>query len=124
METAYLSLADARGLLDSRQISAVELTESMLGRIDEVDGALHAYLLVSPDFALDQARRADEIIARDEAGPLTGIPIGLKDILSVEGMRTTCGSRILETYVPRYDATVVRRLREGGAVILGKTNMD
>jgi aspartyl-tRNA(Asn)/glutamyl-tRNA(Gln) amidotransferase subunit A len=95
-----------------------------LRRIDSIDAEVHAFLLTTPDVALLQAREADRRIARSEAGPLTGIPMALKDILSTRGIRTTCASKILESYVPQYDAGVVERLRLAGCILLGKTNMD
>src|SRR4051812_2773605 len=122
MDLLSLTIEIARGLLARREVTSVELTEAALARIEAVDGELHAFLRVDPDLALLQAQHADERIARGEAGPVTGIPMGLKDILSTRGIPTTCGSRILADYVPQYDATVVARLREAGAVLLGKTN--
>ncbi len=124
MELHQLSLAQARELLDKREISAQELTQALLDRIQAVDPKVHAYLTVTPDTALEQARAADRILARGEGGPLTGIPAGLKDILCTRGIRTTCASRILEDFVPPYDATLVARLKKAGMVILGKHNLD
>jgi aspartyl-tRNA(Asn)/glutamyl-tRNA(Gln) amidotransferase subunit A len=123
-DTAYLTIEEAASLLARGESSAVELTQRALKRIDEIDSELHAFLLTTPDVALLQAREADRRIARGEAGPLTGIPMALKDILSTRGIRTTCGSKMLESYVPQYDAGVVERLREAGCILLGKTNMD
>jgi aspartyl-tRNA(Asn)/glutamyl-tRNA(Gln) amidotransferase subunit A len=123
-DTAYLTIEEAASLLARGESSAVELTQRALKRIDEIDSELHAFLLTTPDVALLQAREADRRIARGEAGPLTGIPMALKDILSTRGIRTTCGSKMLESYVPQYDAGVVERLREAGSILLGKTNMD
>lgn len=124
MELNYLSVSKAHALLLSRQISAVELTQAALARIDDIDPLLNAFLLTTADLALCQAEEADCAIARGEGGPLTGIPMALKDILSTTGVETTCGSRILSGYVPAYNAFVVDRLHEAGAVLLGKTNMD
>lgn len=112
------------------KISAVEVTEAYLARIEALDPILHAYLTVTPDLALAQAREADERWAawrRDPATPLpplNGIPLAIKDVICVQGVRCTCGSRILEDFVPPYEATAVARLREAGAVFLGKTNTD
>ncbi len=106
------------------QITSVELTEAVLDRIAATDGAVKAYLTVTPEQAMGQARAADERRAAGERGSLLGVPIALKDVLCTEGIPTTAGSRILEGFVPPYDATVVRRLKEGGAVIIGKTNTD
>jgi aspartyl-tRNA(Asn)/glutamyl-tRNA(Gln) amidotransferase subunit A len=95
-----------------------------LTRIEDTDGALNAFLHVDPDLAMAQARHADTRLARCEGGPLTGVPMALKDILSTRGIVTTCGSRMLADYVPQYSATVVDRLFDAGCVLLGKTNMD
>jgi aspartyl-tRNA(Asn)/glutamyl-tRNA(Gln) amidotransferase subunit A len=105
--------------------TAVQATEAALERIAATDEVLHAFLTVTGDQALADARRVDEARERGERlGPLAGVPLALKDVLVTRGIRTTAGSRILEEFVPPYDATVVRRLREAGVVILGKTNMD
>ena len=119
-----LSLAQARSGLAAREFSATELTRDYLDRIAAVDGKIGAYLLVTDQLALEQAAAADDAWANGEAGPLTGIPIALKDVLATRGIPTTCASRILENFVPPFDAHVVARLRAGGAVFLGKTNMD
>jgi aspartyl-tRNA(Asn)/glutamyl-tRNA(Gln) amidotransferase subunit A len=115
---------ELRGLLDAGEVSSAELTRAYLDRIEAVDGAINAYLTPTPELALEMARAADARIAAGDAGPLTGIPVGLKDLLVTRGVRTTCGSKILETFVPPYDGTAVARLREAGAVFLGKLNMD
>ncbi len=119
-----LSLAQARSGLAAREFSATELTRAYLDRIAAVDGKIGAYLLVTDQLALEQAAAADDAWANGEAGPLTGIPIALKDVLATRGIPTTCASRILENFVPPFDAHVVARLRAAGAVFLGKTNMD
>jgi aspartyl-tRNA(Asn)/glutamyl-tRNA(Gln) amidotransferase subunit A len=109
--------------LRAKQISSVELTQGYLERIER-HGELNAFITVDPERALAQARAADERIAAGKAEALTGIPLAHKDIFCADGMPATCGSRILDNFVAPYDATVVRRLNEAGAVILGKTNMD
>jgi aspartyl-tRNA(Asn)/glutamyl-tRNA(Gln) amidotransferase subunit A len=115
-------LADALAAGDT---TSVALTEAHLDRIADVDGALHAFLQVDRDGALAQAEASDaRRAAGSPASALDGVPIAVKDVLATRGLPTTCGSRILEGWVPPYDATVVRRLREAGLPILGKTNMD
>ncbi len=106
------------------ELSSVDLTESYLQRIQRHDGAVGAYLTVTADRARADAQRADTRRVAGEAAPLLGVPIALKDIFCTAGIETTCASRILKGFVPPYDATVVRRLTDAGAVMLGKTNMD
>ncbi len=116
------SLASLRRALDSGDISSLELTEACLQRIEERNPELNAFVTLCGDAALEQARRADAGKAGD--GPLAGIPIAHKDIFCTRGVRTTAGSRILDNFVPPYDATVVERLAQAGAFLVGKTNMD
>jgi aspartyl-tRNA(Asn)/glutamyl-tRNA(Gln) amidotransferase subunit A len=112
-------------LLTSGEVSAVELTQAHLDRIAEVDGDVHAFLHVDTDGALAAARSVDERRAAGEAlHPLAGVPVAVKDIVTTKGIPTTAGSRILRGWVPPYDATIVRRLKDAGLVVLGKTNMD
>ncbi len=124
MDLTRLSVSDLSQRLASRQVSALEVAQAHLDQIETVDPQVKAFITVTPEAALEQAREAQERIDRGEGGPLTGIPIALKDNLSTKGIATTCGSRILEGYVPPFDATAVERLREEGAVLLGKTNLD
>jgi aspartyl-tRNA(Asn)/glutamyl-tRNA(Gln) amidotransferase subunit A len=116
-----LTAAETAAAIRDRSVSAVEVAQAHLDRISEVDGQVHAFLHVDVDGALAQAKRVD---AGELTGPLAGVPLALKDVLTMEGIPTTCGSRILEGWRPPYDATVTRRLKEAGVVILGKTNMD
>ncbi len=106
------------------RLTSVELTQAVLNRIVDVENQVQAYLTLAPEWALDQARQADERRTRGEDAPLLGVPLAIKDVLCVKGLPCTCGSRILEEFVPPYSATAVERLREAGAVILGKTNTD
>ena len=119
-----LSISQLGPLLARREVSPLEVTDQLLERIEGLDGQLHTYLTVDADGARAQAREAEGRLAKGEATPLTGIPLALKDVLVTRGLRTTCGSRILENFVPPYDATVCARLRQAGAVFLGKVNMD
>ncbi len=124
MELCQLTIHDARDRLVAREISAVELTEAVLERILALDNEVKAYLALTPETALEQARAADERRAAGEDNPLLGIPLAIKDVLCTRGIPTTCGSRILEDFRPPYDAAAVARLKAAGAVILGKTNTD
>ncbi|MDT0165630.1 Asp-tRNA(Asn)/Glu-tRNA(Gln) amidotransferase subunit GatA [Actinotalea sp. AC32] len=117
--------ADLAEALRAREVSSVEVTQAHLDRIAAVDGAVHAFLHVSADDALATARDVDaRRAAGEELAPLAGVPIAVKDVVVTRGMPTTAGSRILEGWVPPYDATIVERLRAAGLPILGKTNMD
>ena len=111
-------------LLKQRKLSSVELTKQYLARIEKADAQIGSYITVCPDEALAAAAKADERIARGEATLLTGIPVGIKDNICTEGITTTCASKMLYNFVPPYDATVTKRLKNEGAVILGKLNMD
>ena len=123
-ELNWLTIQEARRMLDRRQVSSVELTRSCLERIDSIEEKVQSFITVTPELALDQAETADRMIATGEAYPLTGIPLQIKDVMCTEGIRTTCASRMLEDYVPVYSATAVDRLFRQGAVMLGKGNMD
>ena len=111
--------------LASREVSAVEVTEAHFERIDEVEPKVDAFLALTREEALEQARQVDDLRAGGERlGPLAGVPIAIKDVLCTRGVATTCGSRILEGFRPPYDATAVRRCRDAGMPMVGKTNMD
>jgi|HubBroStandDraft_1064217.scaffolds.fasta_scaffold07926_5 aspartyl-tRNA(Asn)/glutamyl-tRNA(Gln) amidotransferase subunit A len=119
------TIASVRAALQARKISARELTSDFYARIDKRNPELNAFLTLSPERAFAQADRMDAAIVRNEdLPPLAGVPLAVKDVISTKGIRTTCGSKILEYYVPPYDATAVERLESAGAVILGKTNCD
>lgn len=125
MELTNLTIQEIHQLLITKKISSVELTQTTLKRIHDVESKVKSYVTVTDDLALQQAKQADERIAKGEnITPLTGVPYSLKDSLSTCSVRTTCASKILEDYVPQYNATVVDKLSGAGAVLLGKTNMD
>ncbi|HEC35468.1 MAG TPA: Asp-tRNA(Asn)/Glu-tRNA(Gln) amidotransferase subunit GatA [Anaerolineae bacterium] len=119
-----LAIHEARRLLDAGEISAVELTQAVLDRILAVDNDIRAYLTLTPETALKQARPKGLRARPSGQSPLQGIPLAVKDVLCTAGVPTTCGSRILEDFVPPYDATAVARLKAARAVLLGKTNTD
>ena len=117
--------SELAGLVSSGEVSAVEVAQAHLDRIAAVDGDVHAFLHVDTEGALASAAAVDaKVKAGDKLSVLAGVPLGLKDILATNGLPTTCGSRVLDGWIPPYDATVVTKLREAGVVILGKTNMD
>src|ERR1700677_1236413 len=119
------TVAGVRAALEAKKISARELAGEFYKRIGARNTELNAFLTLSPERAYAQADRIDATVARGEKlPPLAGVPIAVKDVISTLGVRTTCSSKILETYVPPYDATAVERLDQAGAVILGKTNCD
>jgi aspartyl-tRNA(Asn)/glutamyl-tRNA(Gln) amidotransferase subunit A len=123
--TTNWTIPAVRAALETKRISARELTAEFYARIDRRNAELNTYLTLSTERAYEQAGRVDASIARgDPLPPLAGVPIAIKDVISTEGIRTTCASKILETYVPPYDATAVERLDKAGAVFLGKTNCD
>ena len=124
MNITDLTLTELRHALRQGNLSSVAATQAMLDRIVAHDNDLKSYLTVTDELALEQAHAADARRARGEDAPLLGIPIAIKDIISVEGAPTTAGSKILEGFVPPYDAFTVQKLKEAGAVILGKTNTD
>jgi aspartyl-tRNA(Asn)/glutamyl-tRNA(Gln) amidotransferase subunit A len=120
-----LTIAEANDRIRRRELTSAELTEAALARIREHDPSLHAFLHVAADRARELADRADRAVRRGEpVTPVTGVPFAVKDCLSTRGVPTTCASRILEGYVAPFDATVVSRLLDAGAVLLGKNNMD
>lgn len=120
----FKSIAELSAGLQAGDFSSVELTQHFLDRIERFDGELNALVTLTKDQALAQAEAADARIRSGDAGPLTGIPILHKDIFCTEGVKTSCGSRMLDNFISPYDATVVTRLKDAGVVMLGKTNMD
>jgi aspartyl-tRNA(Asn)/glutamyl-tRNA(Gln) amidotransferase subunit A len=124
MELNQLTIHALQEKIRSGKTTAVEIVQSVFRRIDAVEKHVHAYIVLTREAALAEADRADEAIRKGDIRPLTGIPIALKDLLCTRGVTTTCASRILHNFVPPYDATVVEKLRNAGAVFTGKTNMD
>lgn len=124
MELHQLTAGQLHKMLVGKEVTSRELTESVLRRIAKVEDRIHAYITLTPDLALRQAALADSRIQRGEASPLTGIPLAVKDLICTQGVRTTCGSHILENFFPPYDATVMEKLKAAGAVLIGKANMD
>ncbi|MCK5329709.1 MAG: Asp-tRNA(Asn)/Glu-tRNA(Gln) amidotransferase subunit GatA [Candidatus Latescibacteria bacterium] len=119
--TAY----QLRDEIAAGRVTSVAVTEAMLRTIAQRDGELNAYISLMADTALEKAREVDERAKRGDAlGPLAGIPVAVKDLICTKGARTTCGSRMLESFVPPYDATVIGKLKAADAVLIGKTNMD
>jgi len=119
-----LTINEAHRLLKTKKLSSVELTRACLEHIHHLEPKVHALVTITDELALKQAEKADKLIATGDANPLTGIPALIKDNICTKGIKTTCSSRMLENFVPPYDAAVVERLNSCGAVILGKSNMD
>ena len=124
MQLTELTLTELRDALQNGETSSVAATEAMLSRIVEVDNEIKSYLTVTDEMALEQANAADARRAEGDESPLLGVPVAVKDIINTRGVETTAGSKILEGFVPPYDAFVVQKLKEAGAIILGKTNTD
>ncbi|MGE5426233.1 MAG: Asp-tRNA(Asn)/Glu-tRNA(Gln) amidotransferase subunit GatA [Bacillota bacterium] len=124
MDGRMFTVAEARKMLDKGEVSSLELTRACLSRISALDASLHACLLVDEKGALEAAEEADKRLKSGERGPLLGIPYLAKDILMTRGLKTTAASKILENYIAPFDATAISKLKEAGAVLLGKTNLD
>ena len=120
----YKTVQEAQNKLARKEVSSVELTRDCLERINQVEDRVKAFVTVTPEVAFQQAEEADRRIAAGDAGPLTGIPLQIKDVMCTKGIRTTCSSRMLEDFVPVYTATAASRLLDQGAVLVGKGNMD
>jgi aspartyl-tRNA(Asn)/glutamyl-tRNA(Gln) amidotransferase subunit A len=119
-----LTIHEAHRLLKTKQLSSVELTKACLERIRQVEPKVRALVTITDELALSQAQKADELIANGDTNPLTGIPVVIKDNICTKGIPTTCSSKMLENFVPPYDATVMEKLNGCGAVVVGKGNMD
>ncbi len=124
MKLNELTIKQARALLLKKEITSVELTEACLGRIKEVDDKVKACLTVCEEIAMSEAKKADERIANGETGELLGIPYIAKDNILTKGIRTTAASKILDNYIAPFDATIIKKLKKAGAVLLAKANMD
>ena len=124
MPHCELKIHEAHEALVNREISSVELTQSVLERIDEIEDKVRAFVTVTKELALSQAQQADKRIKNGDCTPITGIPVALKDIMCTAGTKTTCSSMMLENFVPPYNATVVEKLSAQGMVMVGKANMD
>ncbi len=124
MELNSLTIHELQEKLREGAISSVAITESVYSQIESLEDRVNAYITLTKDIAIAQAKAADRRIEEGTAAALTGIPIALKDVLCTKGTKTTCGSRILENFIPPYDATVIGKLKDAGAVFIGKTNMD
>ena len=119
-----LTIAEARTKLAEKAITAVELTQAYLTAIEAANAKLNAYVVTTPEKALDMAKASDARIAAGKAGALEGIPLGIKDLFATEGIHTQACSHILDGFKPRYESTVTQNLWNDGAVMLGKLNMD
>ncbi len=120
----YQTIAELSRELAQKKFSSVELTEYFLGRIKEFDSQLNSFITVTKEQAIESATLADQLREKGKATPLTGIPIAQKDIFCTEGIKTSCGSKILDNFISPYDATTIQHFKRSGAVLLGKTNMD
>jgi aspartyl-tRNA(Asn)/glutamyl-tRNA(Gln) amidotransferase subunit A len=118
------TIHEAHELLKNKKLSSVELTKACLERLRQVEPKVKALVTVTDKLALEQAHQADKLIAEGKAGPLTGIPLAIKDVICTRGVKTTCSSKMLENFVPPYNATVMEKLNAAGAVMVGKANMD
>lgn len=124
MNINQLTISEAKKGLKEKKFSSVELTRACLSRISTVEDKIHAFVTVNEELAIDDATRADELLGKGEDLPLLGIPISVKDNFCTSGILTTASSNVLADFIPPYDATVVKKLKEAGMVLIGKTNLD
>lgn len=124
MELHDLTIEEARDAIHKGDLSPVELTDALLKRIDKVEGEIRAYVTVTKDSAKEEAGHALALIKKGDKHALTGIPLSIKDNMCTEGVRTTCSSKILHNFIPPYESTATQKLKDGGYVLLGKTNLD
>ena len=120
----HLNLSELAAGLAAKRFSSTELTTHFLKRIEQHNPTLNAFITVTAESALAAASAADQLLASGSSGPLTGLPMAHKDIFCTDGIRTTCASKMLSNFISPYDATVIKKFKEAGTVILGKTNMD
>ena len=120
----YKSVNEILNAIKDKKVSAVELTNYYLDKIKINDEILNSFITVTEDFALNQAKKIDKDIAKNKIKPLSGLPIAQKDIFCTKDIRTTCGSKMLDSFISPYDATVIDKLNKAGTIMLGKTNMD
>ena len=123
-DLSRVTIHEAHRLLKEKKVSSVELTRNYLERIRQVEPKIKAFVTITEEIALEQANQADKLIAAGKGGPLTGIPLAIKDVICTKGVRTTCSSKMLENFVPPYNAAVMEKLNAAGAVMVGKANMD
>src|SRR5262249_25065145 len=125
MDLNFLTVESTRVAIRERQVTATSLAENFYKKIEADDKDIHAYLTLSRERAIAQAKRIDDLAGKgDPLPPLAGLPVAIKDVLVTRALRTTAGSKILENFIPPYDCTAVARLEKAGAVVLGKTNCD
>jgi aspartyl-tRNA(Asn)/glutamyl-tRNA(Gln) amidotransferase subunit A len=124
MNLNELTIEQAHEGLKSKQFTSVELTQACLQRIKERNSEINAFITVCENEAFEAAKKADQMIAKGEINVLTGIPYSVKDAICTEGIRSTGAAKILDNYIPPYEATVIKKIREQGGVLLGKTNCD
>jgi len=124
VELYSLSIEEALTAIDKGEISPVELTEAIFKRIEAVEDKIHSFVTLDKENSLIQARRTEDNIRRNIKQPFAGLPVAIKDNICTEGVRTTCSSKMLENFIPPYDSTVVKKLKEQGCILIGKTNLD